>query len=138
MTIFMEGLRNGAARNEVFRVYPSTFEEAAAVALNAEYSFESARLGWQPRDNSSVSRPEPMDLRYAEEEVELQAVEQRGSIRTCCPCASTGHFRVRCPLRRGRQAESRKPVVGNTRGSGAGNAQAQQARGALLGWNSVL
>ena len=74
-TIFMKGLRNGAARNEVFRVYPSTFEEAAAVALNAEYSFESARLGWQPRDNSSLSRPKPMDLSYAEEEVELQAVE---------------------------------------------------------------
>ena len=28
VTIFMEGLRTGIARIEVFRVHPSTFEEA--------------------------------------------------------------------------------------------------------------
>ena len=28
VTIFMEGLRTGVARMEVFRVHPSTFEEA--------------------------------------------------------------------------------------------------------------
>ena len=35
VTIFMEGLRTGVARTEVFRVYLSTFEEAVNKALNA-------------------------------------------------------------------------------------------------------
>ena len=46
VTIFMEGLRNGVARTEVFRVHPSSFDEAVKVALNAEFNFKSARLGW--------------------------------------------------------------------------------------------
>ncbi|ETI29890.1 hypothetical protein F443_22989 [Phytophthora nicotianae P1569] len=46
VTVFMEGLRTGAARTEVFRVHPASFEEAVNVALNAEYNFKSARLGW--------------------------------------------------------------------------------------------
>ena len=39
VTIFMEGLRTGVARTEVFRVQPSTFEEAVSVAFNAEFIF---------------------------------------------------------------------------------------------------
>eukprot|EP00644_Phytophthora_capsici_P015780 jgi/Phyca11/50650/gw1.102.88.1 len=45
VTVFMEGLRTGASRTEVFRVHPASFEEAVNVALNAEYNFKSARLG---------------------------------------------------------------------------------------------
>ncbi|CEG48403.1 Retrotransposon gag domain [Plasmopara halstedii] len=41
MTVFMEGLRTGLARMEVFRVQPSPLEEAEDVAMN----FKSARLG---------------------------------------------------------------------------------------------
>ncbi|ETK74120.1 hypothetical protein L915_19014 [Phytophthora nicotianae] len=47
VTVFMEGLRTGAARTEVFRVHPASFEEAVNVALNAEYNFKSARLALQ-------------------------------------------------------------------------------------------
>ena len=32
VTVFMEGLRTGVARTEVFRVHPSTFEEAVSIA----------------------------------------------------------------------------------------------------------
>eukprot|EP00644_Phytophthora_capsici_P006495 jgi/Phyca11/50657/gw1.36.467.1 len=45
VTVFMEGLCTGAARTEVFRVHPPSFEEAVNVALNADYNFQSARLG---------------------------------------------------------------------------------------------
>ena len=38
VTIFMEGLRTGVARTEVFRVHPSTFEDAVDIALNAEFN----------------------------------------------------------------------------------------------------
>ena len=45
VTIFMEGLRAGVARMEVFSVHPQTFEEAVDVALNAEFNFKAARYG---------------------------------------------------------------------------------------------
>uniref|UniRef100_M4BYD3 Uncharacterized protein n=1 Tax=Hyaloperonospora arabidopsidis (strain Emoy2) TaxID=559515 RepID=M4BYD3_HYAAE len=86
VTIFMEGLRTGVARTEVFWVHPSTFEEAVRISFNGEHNFKSARLGWNgynPRANYTstlaVNRPEPMDLSYPEDEgeVELQAAEQQ-------------------------------------------------------------
>ena len=82
VTIFMEGLRTGVARTEVFRVQPSTFEEAVSIAFNAEFNFKSARYGlpWYQSNNSH--RAEPMDLGHAEE-AELQAAEQPGNIRRC-------------------------------------------------------
>uniref|UniRef100_H3H760 Reverse transcriptase domain-containing protein n=1 Tax=Phytophthora ramorum TaxID=164328 RepID=H3H760_PHYRM len=92
VTIFMEGLRTGVARTEVFRVHPTSFEEAVSVALNAEFNFKSARAGWgTSQTNSSGAAgssggPEPMDLSHAEdEEAELLAAEQRIGIRRCFP-----------------------------------------------------
>jgi hypothetical protein len=46
VTVFMEGLRTGVARTEVFSVHPTSFEEVVNVALNAEFNFKSARHGW--------------------------------------------------------------------------------------------
>ncbi|ETO99493.1 hypothetical protein F441_23092 [Phytophthora nicotianae CJ01A1] len=80
VTVFMECLRVSAVRTEVFRVHPTSFEEAVDVALNAEHNFRSARPGWSAGSASSSSGPEPMDLSYAEdEEAELLAAEQRAA-----------------------------------------------------------
>ncbi|CAI5704679.1 unnamed protein product [Peronospora farinosa] len=78
VTIFMEGLRTGVARTEVFRVQPSTFEEAVSVAFNAEFNFKSARYGLPWYQSNTSNRAEPMDLSHAEE-AELQAAEQQGA-----------------------------------------------------------
>ncbi|OWZ00482.1 polyprotein [Phytophthora megakarya] len=67
VTVFMEGLRTGAARANVFRVHPTSFEEAVSVALNAEHNFKSARLGGSAGSAGSSSGPEPMDHSKAEE-----------------------------------------------------------------------
>ncbi|KAG3233591.1 hypothetical protein PI124_g21336 [Phytophthora idaei] len=76
LTVFMEGIRTSAARTEVFRVHPSSFEEAVSVALNAEHNFRSARPGWYAGGAGSSNGPEPMDLSYAEdEEAEILAAE---------------------------------------------------------------
>ncbi|GMF52682.1 unnamed protein product [Phytophthora fragariaefolia] len=84
VTVFMEGLRTGVARTEVFRTNPASFEEAVNVALNAELNFKSSRLGWNASYANPSSGPEPMDLSYAEdEEAELLAAEQRRGIRRC-------------------------------------------------------
>ncbi|POM76695.1 Pol protein [Phytophthora palmivora] len=40
-TVFMDDIRTGVARTEVFRSRPSSFEEAMAVALNAEHNFRA-------------------------------------------------------------------------------------------------
>ena len=72
-TIFMEGLRPGCARTEVFRMHPTSFEEAVDIAMNAEFSFKSSRLGWNS-SYASTSGAEPMDLSMAEMgEAELRA-----------------------------------------------------------------
>ncbi|GMF16716.1 unnamed protein product [Phytophthora fragariaefolia] len=78
VTVFMEGLRTGVARTEVFRTHPASFEDAVNVALNAEFNFKSSRLGWNAAYANPSSGPEPMDLSDAEdEEAELLAAEQR-------------------------------------------------------------
>ncbi|GMF21234.1 unnamed protein product [Phytophthora fragariaefolia] len=78
VTVFMEGLRTGVARTEVFRTHPTSFKEDVNVALNAEFNFKSSRLGWNASYANPSSGPEPMDLSYVEdEEVELLAAEQR-------------------------------------------------------------
>ncbi|KAG3167121.1 hypothetical protein PC128_g19560 [Phytophthora cactorum] len=66
LTVFMEGLRTSAARTEVFRMHPFSFEEAASVALNAEHNFRSARPGWYAECAGTSSGLEPMDLSYGE------------------------------------------------------------------------
>jgi hypothetical protein len=130
VTVFMEGLRTGVARTEVFCVHPASFEEAVNVALNAEFNFTSARLGWTASQASSSGASDasngavPMDLSYAEdEEAELQAAEQRIDIRRCYVCGSTQHLRRGCPLRKQRQAHpSRGSASEPKSGSWRGNA----------------
>ena len=81
VTIFMEGLRTGVARTEVFRVHPTSFKAAVNIALNAEFDFKAARFGthgYNPNSTNSLSsfdRPEPMDLILAgtDENEELRA-----------------------------------------------------------------
>ncbi|KAG3140498.1 hypothetical protein PI124_g16720 [Phytophthora idaei] len=117
LTVFMEGLRTSAARTEVFRVHPSSFEEAVSVALNAEHNFRSARPGWCAGSAGSSIGPEPMDLSYAEgDETELLAAEQRTRIRQCFTCGSTRHLRSSCPVSRRKDPPSQ--ASGSSRGNG--------------------
>ncbi|KAG3028877.1 hypothetical protein PC128_g6601 [Phytophthora cactorum] len=114
----MEGVRTRAARAEVFRMHPSSIEEAVNVALNAKHSFRSARTGWHAGSASSSSGPEPMCLSYAEdEEAERLAAEQRTSIRRCVRCGSTRHLRASCPVRNQRTAPPSQ-ASGSSRGNG--------------------
>ncbi|KAG3110590.1 hypothetical protein PI125_g9911 [Phytophthora idaei] len=114
----MEGLRTSAARTEVFRVHPPSFEEAVSVALNAEHNFRLARLGRYAGSAGSSSGPEPMDLSSAEgEEAELLAAEQRTSIRRCFTCRSTRHLRASCQVRNQRKAPPSQ-ASGSSRGNG--------------------
>ncbi|GMF49903.1 unnamed protein product [Phytophthora fragariaefolia] len=68
VTVFVEGLRTGVARTEVFRTHPSSLEEVVSVALNVEFNLKSSRFGWNALHVNPSSGPEPMDLSYAEDE----------------------------------------------------------------------
>ena len=118
VTIFMEGLRTGVARTEVFRVHPSTFEEAVDIALNAEFNFKAARYGTHGHAQSSFGGPEPMDLSHVDDDdAELQAVEQQRNIRRCYMCGSTKHLRPNCPLRKPRQYRQSRNAIPNQKPS---------------------
>ena len=99
VTIFMEGLRTRVARTEMFRVHPSTFEEAVDIELIAKFNFKATRYGTHGHAQPSFDRAEPMDLIRADDnEAELQAVEQQRNIRKFYTCTSTRHLHPYCSL----------------------------------------
>ncbi|KAE8988030.1 hypothetical protein PR003_g26777 [Phytophthora rubi] len=81
VTVFMDGLRVGPARTQLFRVQASTMEEAIQIALQEEYSHKQARTPatvWQSNPtyggaptgspgNGATNGPVPMDLGMAEQ-----------------------------------------------------------------------
>ena len=144
--VFMEDLRTGVARTEIFRVHPSTFEEAVSISQNAEHNFKSARLGWNGYNpsfaratfasTSDYCKPEPMDLSHAEDEdeAELHVSEQRQEVRRCYVCGSTKHLRPTCPLRKQRpNPMGQNPSLNQKPGMAREYVEIQTVRGALLG-----
>ncbi|GMF64339.1 unnamed protein product [Phytophthora fragariaefolia] len=127
VTVFMDGLRTGVARTEVFRTHPTSFKEAVTVALNVKLNFKSSRLGWNASYANPSSAPEPMDLSYAEDEkAELLAAEQRSGIRQCFVCGDTRHLRAGCPVcNRHHAPSSKSPASGQNSGSFRGNEKSQ-------------
>lgn len=126
VTIFMEGLRTGVARTEVFRVHPPTFEEAVDIALNAESNFKAARYGSHGQHLTPYDGPEPMELCHAEgNEADLQAVEQQRNIRRCYMCGSTRHLRPSCPLRKRANRPSRNSAPNQRAGTAGENVESQ-------------
>ncbi|KAG2785558.1 hypothetical protein PC129_g10123 [Phytophthora cactorum] len=93
MTVFMDGLKVGPARTQLFRVQASTLEEAIQVALQEEYSYHQARTpvvawpgGATPSSRDASSGPVPMELGLAEQQ----------NIR-CFSCDKLGHMTRTCP-----------------------------------------
>uniref|UniRef100_H3H3J4 Retrotransposon gag domain-containing protein n=1 Tax=Phytophthora ramorum TaxID=164328 RepID=H3H3J4_PHYRM len=96
VTVFMDGLRVGPARTQLFRVQASTLEEAIQIALQEEYSHRQARtpatawLGGStqggPQSRVPFNGPVPMDLSLAEQH----------DIR-CFGCGKLGHMKLEVP-----------------------------------------
>ncbi|KAE9266053.1 hypothetical protein PR003_g32255 [Phytophthora rubi] len=141
VTVFMDGLRVGPARTQLFRVQASTMEEAIQIALQEEYSHKQARTPatvWQSNPtsggeptgssgNGATNGPVPMDLGMAEQ----------SDIR-CYGCGKLGHMKRACPAGGLKKKFSSKPFGSRGRWQkprprNQGNAGNQQGRGALLG-----
>ena len=86
VTIFMEGLRSGPARTQLFRAIPSTMEEGIAVSMMEEHSYRSATGA-----GFGSSGATPMDLCSAETP-RTEAV--------CFNCGKPGHYKRDCRLPR--------------------------------------
>jgi hypothetical protein len=109
---FMNGLRQGPARQALFRKMPSTMEEAITIAFVEEQSFNSGMATpWKDVVTRTAQRvpagPTPM---------ELGAVEA-----VCFNCGRKGHYKAQCRVKPRPQARHANP-----RGSGRGWRQSGQ------------
>ncbi|KAG3126340.1 hypothetical protein PI124_g22545 [Phytophthora idaei] len=107
VTVFMDGLRVGPARTQLFRVQASTLEEAIQAAPQEEYSHRKARTpasawpgGSTPSaDRTAPSGPVPMELGLAEQQ----------DIR-CYGCGRLGHMKRSCSPGRQRKRFPPRPL----------------------------
>ncbi|KAE9194418.1 hypothetical protein PF002_g23607 [Phytophthora fragariae] len=139
VTVFMDGLRVGPARTQLFRLQASTMEEAIQIALQEEYSHKQARTPatvWQSNPtsggaptgssgNGATNGPVPMDLGMAEQ----------SDIR-CYGCGKLGHMKRACPAGGLKKKFSSKPFGSRGRWQkprprNQGNAGHQLGRGTL-------
>lgn len=108
VTVFMEGLRVGPPRDQVFRSSPSTMEEAIDIARREEYMLKQAR--------SVTPTNRPTGGAVA---MDVSAIEHTGVDRNCFLCGKAGHYRRECPQQhRGRNTgvAQRTPFRGSSRG----------------------
>jgi hypothetical protein len=107
VTVFMNGLNACAARTQLFRTYPRTFEEAVNTALSEEFSHTLA--------SSTSTHSVDMEVSYV-----TTVGATAGSDRRCFNCDRPGHIARNCdrPRRQGGRGDNRSRGRSN-RGRGA-------------------
>ncbi|KAE8906920.1 hypothetical protein PF003_g9505 [Phytophthora fragariae] len=119
VTVFMDGVRTGPVRTELFRRQPKTFNEAVHIAMLEDHCVRSAQ-GHAPHVEASEG-PTPMEISLAESARSQKT--QRASGR-CFGCNQPDHFRRNCPT---------NPWKGATRQEVRSASGSQQPRGDRVG-----
>ncbi|KAF1314578.1 reverse transcriptase, partial [Globisporangium splendens] len=96
---FMAGLNDGPIRNQLFREYPKTLDEAIERAMQEEFSMKQAKFqgfASRPMRQSNVAHdgPEPMDISY----ISTPGNERPRNDRKCFRCGKSGHFARNCKV----------------------------------------
>jgi hypothetical protein len=118
---FMMGLNDGPVKTYLFREYPTTLENAIALAVQEDFSLKQARMH-SHASSQRVDRPyrrersgsEPMDLSYA------QSSTPRGRPRECHRCRQEGHFAYECTAPKPSPRENSPRPGRSVRGYGRG------------------
>ncbi|KAL4164491.1 hypothetical protein KRP22_004357 [Phytophthora ramorum] len=92
VTVFMDGVRPGPVRTELFRRQPTTFNDAVHIAMLEDHCVRSAQ-GYAGRAEATED-PTPVEISSAESARPQR--NQRASGR-CFGCNQLGHFRRNCP-----------------------------------------
>uniref|UniRef100_H3GKA3 CCHC-type domain-containing protein n=1 Tax=Phytophthora ramorum TaxID=164328 RepID=H3GKA3_PHYRM len=92
VTVFMDGVRPGPVRTELFRRQPTTFNDAVHITMLEDHCVRSAQ-GYAGRTEATED-PTPMEISSAESARPQR--NQRASGR-CFGCNQLGHFRRNCP-----------------------------------------
>ncbi|KAF1313280.1 reverse transcriptase, partial [Globisporangium splendens] len=96
---FMTGLNDGPIRNQLFREYPKTLDEAISRAMQEEFSIKQAKFQGFPsrpprQANVAHDGPEPMDISY----ISTPGNERPRNDGKCFRCGKSGHFARNCKV----------------------------------------
>ncbi|KAF1318873.1 reverse transcriptase, partial [Globisporangium splendens] len=96
---FMTGLSDGPIRNQLFREYPKTLDEAIERAMQEEFSIKQAKFhGFASRpmrqSNAVHDGPEPMDISYTS----TPGNERPRNDGKCFRCGKPGHIVRNCKV----------------------------------------
>ncbi|KAF1322519.1 reverse transcriptase, partial [Globisporangium splendens] len=96
---FVTGLNDGPIRNQLFREYPKTLDEAISRAMQEEFSIKQAKFqgfSSKPPRQANVAHdgPEPMDISY----ISTPGNERPRNDGKCFRCGKSGHFARNCKV----------------------------------------
>ncbi|POM69143.1 Gag protein [Phytophthora palmivora] len=140
VTVFMNGLKVGPSRTQLFRVHASMVEVSIQIAIQEEYSHRQARTPtsvWQGHNASTgtVQRTPVTGASTGPVPMELGTAVQ-SSIH-CDGCGKLGHMQRACPAGGQRKVPSKprgsRGPLQKPRSKSHGNWGHQYGRGALLG-----